>query len=158
MPKRINVPPETELKWSFAIGYFIWSMGQIEWQTYEWGRRIGGDVLKDSLIDCGQFGRRQETLVKLIAQQDWPELRKKRARILWIKAKGFARFRNLVAHSPIIINQRNPELGFGIADVRGMKGSQRRNHRFYYDALVYSTAVKMQALASELNDFWNASQ
>lgn len=154
MAVRVNVPPNAEIEWSRVLGYFIWSMGQIEWQCYEWGRQIGGDTLKDSLIEYKKFGRRQAVLLAEVMQQQWPEERKKRATVLWTKAKGFARFRNIVAHSPIIGDRRDLTFGYGIVDVRGLKGAQPRACRFYRAPLVYSTAVKMQALASELIDFW----
>jgi hypothetical protein len=153
MAGRIQVPVEAEEAWSRALGYFIWSMGQIEWQSYEWGLRIGGESLKDKLIDQVGFGSRHKIIVKAIAATNWPLARKKEAAKLWTKALGFSRFRNVVAHNPVIMNRNYAGL-FGIVNARSLKGAHGRFHRIYFAPIVYSTAKKMQSLASALDSFW----
>lgn len=148
----LKVPRETEVVWASALGYFVWSMGQIEWQSYEWGRWIGGDTLKDRLIDQPGFKRRYEILTSAVEAESWPLDQKRRARLLWRKALGFSRFRNLIAHSPVIANRNFPD-NFGIVDAKTMKGSESRYHPIYFAPIVYQTALKMQSLTGDLMKF-----
>jgi hypothetical protein len=150
----IKVSPEDELAWSRALGYFIWSMGQIEWQSYDWGLRMGGHQLKDRLIDQIGFGSRYNILLKAISSSQWPDDKKNESRTLWKKALGFSRFRNVVAHNPAVTNQNYPGF-FGIVNARSLKGSQGRFHRVYFAPIVYSTAQKMQLLSTRLELFWS---
>ncbi len=150
MNKSVQVPPEAEIQWSRVLGYFIWSMGQLEWQCYEWGLRLGGDTLKDKLIDKIGFGGRHELLMKAIQSSPWPAEKKAVSALKWRKALGFSRFRNIVAHNPVIMNQNYPGF-FGIVNARALKGSHDRYHRIYFAPIVYSTAQKMKELNRSLS-------
>jgi hypothetical protein len=153
MAGSIPVPQREEEAWSRALGYFIWSMGTLEWQTYEWGFKFGGHALKDELIGTSKFASRQKKIVDLIDRQNWPSEKKRRAKLLWKKAKGFARFRNVLAHNPVIMNRNYPGL-FGVVDVRALKGGHNRYHRIYFAQIVYQTAQKLQIVALALGEFF----
>lgn len=145
----IDFPPDEEAKWAFSLGYFIWSMAQLEWQTYEWGNRIGGAELKDKLIDQTGFSARHAILMREIAKLSWPENQKTKATTLWGRAKCFSRFRNLVAHNPVIMSRQQPGT-FMLVDAKSMKGEQIRGFRAYFPKMIYTTAEKMRDLAGEL--------
>lgn len=149
MSGSVIVPKDQEEAWSRSLGYLIWSMGTLEWQTYEWGFRLGGIALRDKLIDTPKFAQRQSAIITLIEKQNWPESKAHRARILWTRAKGFARFRNRIAHNPVIMNRNQPGLFF-VVDARRLKGGEKRWHRVYNAHFVYQTAQKLQSLAFAL--------
>ena len=125
----------------------------MEWQAYDWALRLGGHPLKDKLIEKRGFGGRLAVLKPVIRAQPWPHEKTKQAERLWRQAEGFANFRNVIAHNPVISNRRHPG-EFGLVDARDLKGEGRRERRAWKPELIYHVAERMQAHAIKLHLFW----
>lgn len=152
MNKLTEMPPAKELEFAYSLGLVIWSMGQIEYLAIEWARRIGGEASKDDAIRKSGFGGRQKVVLDCIESQPYSAEKKKYYRILWVRAKGFSRFRNVIAHNPVGTMRSNPAAGFGILDARDMLGAQKRNIRVWFAPKLYQVAEKMKCLVSLLDN------
>lgn len=94
-----------------------------------------------------------DELLKVVDAQAWTSDRKGDAKGLWSEARSFSEFRNVIAHSPVTMNRNHPGV-YGIVDIQCLKGSHDRYHRMYFADGIYSSAVKVQKLASDLSIFW----
>lgn len=89
--------PETE-KMTMAVGKLIVNFGYIEYETYLWLA-----CLKDSLVgleDTGLFGNRAKRLLGDLSKIN--HSLRDQAIERWNKALDIAKFRNRIAHNPIV--------------------------------------------------------
>lgn len=151
MNKLAPMSSPEEHAFAYSLGLVVWSMGQLEYLAIEWARRLGGDGAKDCAIKQTGFGGRHKVVTDLLGNRPIPIEHRIRYRRLWRKAKGFSRFRNVVAHNPIITMKQDSSVGFGVADARSLLGSGRRGVRVWFAPKLYQVALKMRELVLALD-------
>jgi hypothetical protein len=151
MNKLSVVPPSEEAAFAYSLGFVIWSMGQVEYLAIEWARILGGDAAKDKAITQTGFGGRLKVVIGLLESRALAPHQLSRYRRLWRKAKGFSKFRNVVAHNPVITMKLDRSAGFGVADARSLIGSGRRGVRVWFAPKLYQVALKMRELVLQLD-------
>jgi hypothetical protein len=147
MAKLLEEPFRDQDAWLMAIGAFIWRMGQLEYLTYEWCLRLGGETLRDAAISKIGFSGRYQLVVDAIASSAWPDQRKNEALKLWRKAKCFAVFRNKIAHAPVL-RVRGVSV---MLDARELRGIGKRPVTVYRHEFLDAVSEHIQRLAQTLD-------
>lgn len=138
-----------ENAWRLALGGFVWRMGQLEFLTFEWCRRLDGNGRRDNAIAERGFSGRYKLVVTAITSSDWDEDKKTKALRLWRKAKCFSVFRNKIAHAPVLKIRGVSAM----LDARCLMGDGRRRVWVYRPEFIDMVADHIQRLAQSLDSF-----
>lgn len=117
------IPVEQADEWKHVIGEFIWHMGKLEFLAIDWCDKLGGRELKDVAILQKGLTNRKELVVKHLKSSDvFSDKEKRMVLVDWEKAARFAKFRNTIAHSPVVVYAGMT----GIVNARSFLGDGKR--------------------------------
>jgi hypothetical protein len=96
-------------RWVGAIGKFMINFGGIEWTSFVWMESLSrDDLLKEVAADM-PLSKRIELIRKLLDQRALPKKLMNEAKSAWGTAEKLAKFRNDIAHNPIVFGWHGPE-------------------------------------------------
>jgi hypothetical protein len=115
--------------WPYRIGQFILNFGAIEWLSYQYLNALEDARAEfDKNLDRLLFARIDRVLELVGASPKFSDADKAEVRSLWGEAKELARWRNRIAHNPVLPtwkpgsdSHRDPPDLIGIPDMKQLK-------------------------------------
>jgi hypothetical protein len=106
-----GVNPSGSDPWLTAIGKLVVNFGALEAQTYFWLAQLRGTVPLPDADMKRLFGPRVDTILSLVPADPHASPHLTGVQDGWDKAKELSKFRNQIAHSPIVFGWKGPENG-----------------------------------------------
>jgi hypothetical protein len=149
--------------WPWKIGQFVLNFGAIELMSYQYlnsleATRDDFDRNLDRLL-----GPRIDRIVALLAATVLPQPAKAEMLAAWLEAKELSKWRNRIAHNPVLPTWKTsdpdkepPDL-IGIPDIKQLKGSDgtdsisRKSMEMLIDASA-DLGKRLHAASGHLND------
>jgi hypothetical protein len=123
---RYGVDPPFSSAWVVKVGKLILSFGALEFETYLWLVELSEAPERIPQFCRLRFAERVQRVMELIDTRACSAKLKAEAQKCWNEALDHARFRNRIAHSPLMFGW-NTEEHVGEPDFIGIVDLQRRD-------------------------------